>query len=372
MADSSLQAIRTKVRRLTRKPSEALLSTPQIDEYINTFILYDLPEHLRLFALKSTFTFYSKPNVDTYQTGTESGDVNDPLYDFKNKYISVHQPFYIAGYNVQFSQSRESFFASYPFLNNIASVGSTGNGVATTFTGTISNTPFLQNNVLFSSYDSNNQSLAMIDVPILDATTGNPTNFGVLIPYNASQAGLPLRNNPPYNDPIVNPQVAPYVPPAGNNFINYITGQYGVTFPSAPANLAPINSQTVPYNASRPQAVLYFDDVFTLRPVPDQAYRIDMQVFLRPMELLQSTDKPFLQQWWKYIAYGAAKQFFEDQQDNESIQAILPEYDLQKREVLRTTLVQYSNQRTSTIYSGQTDNTSSWQGYGSFFGWSNF
>ncbi len=222
--------------------------------------------------------------------------------------------------------------------------------------------------MLFSSHDVNNQSLAMIDVPILDSVTGSPTNFGVLIPFNGSMAGLPLRNLPPYNDVITNPQFAPYV----NNNINYITGVYSVTFPTAPAQGVAINSQTVPYVASRPQAVLYYDDVFTLRPVPDQAYRIDMQAFLRPMELLTSTDKPFLEQWWKYIAYGAAKQFFEDMQDNESIQAIMPEYTLQKREVLRTTLVQYSNQRSSTIYAGQTDNTSSWQGYGSFFGWSNF
>jgi hypothetical protein len=368
MADSSLAAIETKVRRLTRTPSENQLSTAQINEYINTFILYDMPEHLRLFALKSTFTFYSKPNVDTYATNTASGDTNDPLYNFDNLYISIQQPVYIAGYNVQYSQSRASFYASYPFLNNISSIGASGDNITAQFSGTISSTPILQNNVLFSSIDANNQSLAMIDVPVLDATTGTPTQVGVLVPYNASQAGLPLRNVPVYNDPVANPQFVPYV----NNQINYLTGAYTVTFPSAPGNTQPINSQTVPYVASRPQAILYYDNTFVLRPVPDQAYRIDMQVFQQPMQLLASTDQPQLSQWWKYIAYGAAKQFFEDYDDAESVERILPEYEMQKREVLRTTLMQYANQRSSTIYSGQTDNTSSWQGYGSFFGWSNF
>lgn len=367
-ADSSLEAIYIKVRRLTRRPSEAQLSTDQINNYINTFVLYDMPSQLRLFALKSTFTFFSKPNVDTYATNTDSGDQNDPLYDFNNKYISIQQPLYVAGYNAQYSQSRESFFASYPFLNNIASIGSTGDSVNALFTGTISSTPFLQDNVLFSSFDQYNQSLAMIDVPILDSVTGTPTNFGVLVPYNGSLAGLPLRNTPPYNDPIANPQFVPYI----NNNINYITGAYTVTFPSPPGNLAPINSQTVPYVASRPQAVLYYDDTFTLRPVPDQAYRIDMQVFRRPLQLLQAEDQPVLQQWWKYIAYGAAKQVFEDYGSPEDVQSILAEFDLQKREALRTTLMQYANQRSSTIYAGQTDNTSSYQGFGSFFGWSNF
>lgn len=367
-ADSSLEAIYIKVRRLTRRPSEAQLSTDQINNYINTFVLFDMPAHVRLFALKSTFTFYSKPNIDTYPTDTSSGDMNDPLYNFSNKYISIQQPLYVAGYNVQYSQDRASFYASYPFLNNIASIGSTGDNATVTFTGTISNTPFLQNNVLFSSIDANNQSLAMYDIPVLDSVTGNPTSVGVLVPYNSSIVGLPLRDIPPYNDPVSNPQFVPYV----NNQINYLTGAYTVTFPIAPGNLAAINSQTVPYVASRPQAVLYYDDTFVLRPVPDQAYRIDMQVFQRPLQLLAATDQPLLQQWWKYIAYGAAKQVFEDYGSPEDVQAILPEYELQKREVLRTTLMQYANQRSSTIYAGQTDNTSSWQGYGSFFGWSNF
>jgi hypothetical protein len=43
MADSTLGAIRTKVRRLTRSPNTAQITDNQIDEYVNTFILYDFP-----------------------------------------------------------------------------------------------------------------------------------------------------------------------------------------------------------------------------------------------------------------------------------------------------------------------------------------
>jgi hypothetical protein len=70
MADSTLQAIRTKIRRLTRKPSVNQISNADIDEYVNTFIQYDMPEHLRLFSLRETHTFYTTPNVDTYATNT--------------------------------------------------------------------------------------------------------------------------------------------------------------------------------------------------------------------------------------------------------------------------------------------------------------
>ena len=39
---STLQTIRTKVRRLTRTPSTAQLSDDDLDQYINTFVVYDL------------------------------------------------------------------------------------------------------------------------------------------------------------------------------------------------------------------------------------------------------------------------------------------------------------------------------------------
>jgi hypothetical protein len=63
---SNLQAIQTKVRRLTRSPSESQISNDQINDYINTFILYDFPEHLRLFSLRTLLTFYTQPGVDVY------------------------------------------------------------------------------------------------------------------------------------------------------------------------------------------------------------------------------------------------------------------------------------------------------------------
>lgn len=72
MANSTLAAIQTKVRRLTRTPSTAQLSVADLNEYINTFILYDFPEHLRLFDLRTTFTFTTQPFQDTYPTDVAS------------------------------------------------------------------------------------------------------------------------------------------------------------------------------------------------------------------------------------------------------------------------------------------------------------
>lgn len=345
MADSTLTAIQSKVRRLTRSPSPAQLPDTLINEYVNTFVLYDFPEHLRLFNLRKQFTFYTNPFQDVYTTGTDLPIIN-PLYNFKNLYISMSPPVYIAGYNSLFSQSREQFFGIYPMTNSIASIGVAGDGVTTSFTGQINTQGtivpgnlnqqvcLLQNNVLFSSVDNNFEGLALVDVPVIDAVTGNPTVNG----------NLYIPGQQPTTPPtVVNPA----------NTVNYFSGAFTITFSSAPQSGQAINSQTVPQVVTLPQALLFYEGQFTVRPVPDQPYRINFEVYARPTELLAANQSPDLQEWWQYIAYGAAKKVFEDRMDMESVQLIMPEYRKQENLVLRRTIVQNTNQRVATIYTEQ-------------------
>ena len=80
---------------------------------------------------------------------------------------------------------------------------------------------------------------------------------------------------------------------------------------------------------------------------------------------MATSDSPALNEWWQYIAYGAAKKIFEDRLDMDSVQLILPEYKKQEALCLRRTLVQYANERTMTIY---TEQTQPGRGYGGW-GW---
>ena len=354
---STLGAIQTKVRRLTRTPTIAQMSDATLNEYINTFIVYDIPEHLRLFNLKRQFTFYTNPFQDTYPTSKDGvmGVPTNPLYNFQNICLTVHDPVYIAGFQSMFSQSREQFFGVYPKINSIASIGTAGDGLTTSFTGNVNTNlvgtngngyVLLQNEVLFSSVDSNNNGLALIDVPVMNPVTGNPTTIGNLYV--------------PGNTPTVPPTVVDPV-----NIINYVTGQFTITFATAPAQGEAINSQTVPQIATIPQALLYFDNKFTVRPVPDQPYRVNIEVFMRPTWLMASSDVPELEEWWQYIAYGAAKKIFEDRMDSDSVQAIYPEYKKQELLCLRRTIVQNTNQRTATIYTEQSGVSNGGWGFGS-------
>lgn len=346
---STLTTIQQKVRRLTRSLSTAQLTDDDLNQYINTFVVYDIPEHLRLFNLRTTFTFYTNPFQDVYPTDTLSfvGVTTNPLYNFQNLYISVHDPVYIAGYQAFFSQDRQQFFGIYPLVNNIASIGVTGDGATTQFSGQIiiqqgailnpnqvQQVGLLQNNVLFSSLDSNNNGLAMIDVPVIDSVTGNPTTTGNLVPPSSSPTGFPT---------VVDP----------NNNINYASGVFTVTFPTAPGAGETINSQTVPQVATLPQALLFYDNQFTVRPIPDQPYRVNFEAYVRPTALLDTNQSPQLEEWWQYIAYGAAKKILEDRMDMETVALIMPEFKQQERMILRRTIVQYTNERAATIYTEQ-------------------
>ncbi len=313
---NDIVAIRQKVRRLTRSPSAAQISDADINEYVNTFYQFDLPEELRLFTLKKTLSFYTQPNISVYT----SDQANIPgLADFKNKYITVGRPVYIAGILSYFSQSREEFFNFFPITSLRQNVG-TGDGVETNFSGTLQ-APILQNSVSFVSKDFNNNAIILEDLPI-----GNDEG-DLVIPGTTALLGG----------------------------IDYITGDYLFSFPVAPAATAPVQAQSRPYVASLPTAVLYYENEFTVRPVPDLPYKITMDAYIQPIAFLSQDAgttpvDPELDQWWQYLAYGAAKKVFEDRGDIENVQMIMPELDRQERLILRRTLVQRSNQEAATIY----------------------
>lgn len=374
---STLDTIKTKVRRLTRSPSESQLTTTDLEQYINTSVVYDFPEHLRMFNLRTTHSFYTHPGQDVYPTDIASfgGAVNattNPLYNFQNIYLTIHDPFYIAGYLSSYTQDRQQFYGAYPQINSISSIGTTGNGATLQFSGFINTSisgiapnnnttqliSLLQNEVLFSSVDLNGNGLAMIDFPLLDSISGMPTIYGNLYRPNNLPAA-PILIAAPY-------AVGVTVGLDASNYINYATGEFVVTFATAPADGAQINSQTVPQNQSLPQSVLYYDNKFVVRPVPDQPYKVDFEAYVRPTALLNSNQSPQLEEWWQYIAYLAAKKIFEDRLDLDSVQLILPELKTQERLCLRRTLVQYANERTPTIYSGQSGHGGQWWGNGNF------
>ena len=312
MADSTLSAlsnIRTKVRRLTRNPSTSQLSDADLDDYINNFILYDMPAHIKLDTLKTVLTFYTSPYDEKYSTNTT--DATDPLYNFKNKYTNVQSPIYIAGNEAAFSQLRDEFYSIYPLTQTRISIG-TGDGIITNFTGTLSNIPVLDNYVSVTSRDYVEERLLMVD-------NGSAEFTGDV---------------------------------GAESTINYIDGDYDIDFAaiSPPGDGETVWMNTIPYTPSKPNSVLYTENEFIVRPIPDGAYRVDVTVYQRPTEMDDAADLPELSEWWQYISYGAAIKVLQDRLDMETVQLLRPEFKNQEILINRRKIIQNSGKRAATIF----------------------
>jgi len=341
---STLAQIKTKVRRLTRSLSTNQLSESDLESYINTFILYDFPEHLRHKYFHTVFTFYTEPYVDTYENNTT--DSTSPLYNFKNRYLTFNPPAYISGYQVLWSQSENQFYGIYPKITSIASIGSLGDGATTSFSGNINTNQsgsvatgpvalIVAGSVLFESMNSSGVGISLVDNKVP----------GTNIVGALSPVGQPVNILPsPYGQ------------------INYLTGEFDLTFASAPANGATINSQVLLVQPSIPQTILFYENKFKLRPVPDQVYKVEVEAYVRPTEMLVASDQPQLSEFWQLFALGTAIKIFQDRMDLESVQMIMPEFINRMKLANRRTIVQQTPQRTSTIYTEQLGGASGYSG----------
>ena len=314
---SSWVNIASKIRRLTRNPSESQLSSLKIVAYINDFILYDMPARVELNSLKDVFTFYTTPGQAEYKTVIGPANIGDAFYHFKDYYSTVNAPVYVGGESASFTQSVAAFHSSFPRVEQRINIGS-GNGVVTAFAGTVSNIPILKGSVYISSISTANK---------------------VLIAKDNSDGGF-----------------TGDVTGAGS--IDYETGVYNFNFNHAVKNNATVWFTCVPYVASKPTAILLSSDKLVLAPVPDKVYKVTLSVNRRPHEVLSVTPgaiipnlMPELSGWWQYIAIGASCEILQDRLDFDTLAQVEPELKKQELLVNRRKIKQNSSKRSQTIFS---------------------
>jgi hypothetical protein len=309
MAQSTLTDIRSKVRKLTGRPSTNQITDADIDNYVNSYYVYDLPNSLKLAKLQDVYTFETTPNVDTYDFDLES-------------YYVCKPPVYCAGYGMEFYESNELFYRTYPKNNFIEQVA-TGDGGAGPYTGTLTNTPFLR------SINAGQDIGEIINVVF----TGN-TATGSSVAEDDGIGGF-------------------LAPAAGT--IDYSAGTFSVTFPAAIPIGEEIWAQYFPYVASRPRSILYFQNQLVLRPVPDISYKIEINVMRSPTDLLAAGSEPEINDLWELLAFGAASKILVDNGDFEVLTTITPFFEERIKFARRRTIALGSSQRSKTIYTQ--DNT---------------
>lgn len=342
--NSTLTAIRQKIRRLTASSSEQSLTTATIDEAINTFYQNDFPYAIKLDQMRSVYTFYTSPNIDRY-----------PLNVNFNQ--GIRSPIFFEGVQGYYFKDRKEFFnmwPRWPTLNNPFS----GDGVTQIFNFTIPSIPFLSKEFTLGVAATNGTQIKVADDGNgnLFVQTPNPVTY---VPaYTNTTPGMKNTNTGNPGDEVL----------TACGTVNYITGAVSLTFVAAgltPANGALANVWVSQYQTSRPYSMLFWNNEFTIRPVPDKTYKVEVETYLTPVQFLETTDSPILTQWWQYIAYGSAMEIQRERNDVQGVESLREGFMRQEALVLERQGIEEINQRNATIFSSTTPQ----QGWNAGTGW---
>lgn len=384
-----LQDVITYIRRIIKSPSNTDISDILIIDYINRFYLMDMDARLQLFDFKTKYQFQTVPGVDQY---------NMPLYNFQSQtdgsptaqdigFYPVYQgflgPAYINGVQVSFQTERNLFFRNFPNVvqqSNVVGIGNGGANYNLQFTispgnSTPLNVPveyLLRGHVditgIIATGDNIDPFFGTTINPLIPSTSIYPAIYFTSIDANGNsvvvqdsgqflQTLVPTVNHANYGL-LMTPGNAPfgYSALSGGysttlNTINYLTGMANVTFPVNIPQGAQINGQCFFFQSGLPRAILFNNNVITLRSPPDRQYLVELEAYLSPSAFFNTEGSLPFGYMAEYIARGAARKILSDTGDIEQFMFYEPLFREQENLVWKRSQRQFTATRTQTIYS---------------------
>lgn len=343
MAIGTLQAIIEKVRLLTCSVNSFVLTDSQIIDFINSAYLYDFPAQFRTLKLKDKYTFNTVRGIDTYPFDSEH-------------YTTIEMPCYCAKREIQLFQDPWSFYGvnfNWQYQNNFTS----GDGSAGPYSGFVSAKPIIRsvnnNPMVQTTLSSTSNFLTSPSVPIFaQANISRVQN--ILITANVA-LGTTLN--------VTDDGAGNLIGDCISGTIDYDQGTITnlVFTASVPAG-QDIQIQYNPTQLSIPLSMLFFQNQFTLRPVPDKGYTIELVAYRLPSQVLLGTDnpdapnllgQPELIEWWETLAFATSKKIFQNRLDTDGV-ALMDSFmkeALANNEV--RTYAQLGKQQISTIFRDQ-------------------
>jgi hypothetical protein len=324
-ADTTLNAIVTKIRRLTASANESSLKTTDIYQYVNTYYNQDFPYSVKIDQQRNVYTFFTEPNRDRYPV-----DVNN--------WQGFRAPVYFEGIQGTFYKDRQQFYNIWPrFPTKFQPIS--GDGMTTTFSFTIQG-PFLSKEVVLGGVDINGNPISVNDdgEGNLQLQVPNPVVSVPAFPYtNPATPPTPIpgmynRNtqNPGLN--YVGTLTSPYT--MGIGTVNYVTGQFNITFPVAPAAGQQMTLWVYLYQTGRPYCLLFWNNELHVRPIPKLIHKVEVECYQTPVQFMNTSDSPILNQWWQLISLGSSIKILEDRQDMEGVENLKELYNRQQDLVL--------------------------------------
>jgi hypothetical protein len=132
--------------------------------------------------------------------------------------------------------------------------------------------------------------------------------------------------------------------------VNYITTQINLLIPVPLQAGSQLNIWAAQYQTGRPYNLLFWNNEFTIRPVPDSIYCVEVEAYQTPVQFMMTTDSPLLNQWCQYLAYGVAMEILRDRQDMEGVENLKEGFMRQEGLVLERQAVEELFQPNITLF----------------------
>lgn len=415
-APNTYAQIEILVRRLTASPSESMLPTVQIQEQVNTFYNSDFPYAIKLDQMRNVYTFYTQPYTERYPLDVNYNQgVRAPVYvdGIEAFFYKDRDEFYRiwprwpTPFNNQYGASSLSGGISNATQANPCQITSSNNGLSTGDTIYIYNVEGMTelNNQYFTVtvVDSNNFTIG-IDSTSYNAYTGGgtwaltPVQFSFTLPApflpttvtiggtDITGYTFTVSDDGEGNLQLITPNAVTSVPaqttnpavpgmynintgnPGLNNVlnvgtVNYVSGNIFFTYSLPLQTGTTLNIFVSQYQPGRPYSLLFWNNYFIIRPVPKLVHQITVETYLTPVQFMQTTDSPILNQWVQYIAYGVSCEILRQRQDMEGLENLMEGFQRQEGLVLERQATEEINQRNRTIYSGAQQNLGWNQGW---------
>lgn len=288
----ALSDIRRKVRQVTGRLSSNELNLTRLDEYINNYYQYTFPSEVKLERNHTYYEFNTTPFQRDYTLPSNYTNFEPPLYINYKPLLWYQDP---------------TVFYQENWLQISSSTPWTGDGSTTAFSTTISLT---SSRIYHGSVIIND-----------DVETFTDDGSGVLTGSDG-----------------------------GTGTIDYTSGAVSVTFNTAPTSGENIYLSEQQYTPGEPTAVLLYNNVFQLYPIPDTVYRARIKAYEVPLTLTLATDTPELQEWGPCIALGASRDILVDFGEIDQYRAVTELYKEQVSYILQRTIQNLSNERSRSMF----------------------
>jgi hypothetical protein len=352
----------TKTRKLTGSSNSFQITDAYIVQQMHSFYSYDLPAKFRSLKLKDIYTFTTNIGQDVYPFNSELYiTVNQPCYCAKREIKLFHDPwnFYGVNYNWQqytnFASGDNSPGPYSGFTTASPLIPSVNNDPGALITDSFG----LQRGANLFFPQSRVQNV-LITANVIGANgigqTQNVTDDGQ---GNLIQIFQTSTNNPnqEYGWTYYRQYASSTPDTPGNATINYQTGEItGLIFAEDIPEGTPIQIQYNPKKLSIPLAIMFYQNQFTLAPVPDKGYTVELTCYRQPIQALLAADmsgNPELSEWWEILAVGASKKIFEERLDSDGV-VFIDKMLKERYDIIETrTYAQIGQERINTIYTDQ-------------------